>query len=162
GRDLLHHLRAHVLELVLELDLLGNRDAVLGHRRSAPRLLDDDVTAARPERHLHRVGQSIEAVRDLRARLGIEKDFLGSHFDYLLTFYFSRTARASSSRRMMCSTPSSLTSEPEYLPMRILSPALTSSARTEPSSRSLPFPTAITSASSGFSLAVSGMNSPPA
>ena len=30
GRDLAHHLRAHVLELVLELDFLGDGDAVLG------------------------------------------------------------------------------------------------------------------------------------
>ena len=33
--DLLHHLRAHVLELVLELDLLGDGDAVLGDGRRA-------------------------------------------------------------------------------------------------------------------------------
>ena len=33
--DLLDHLRAHVLEAVLELDLLGDRDAVLGDRRGA-------------------------------------------------------------------------------------------------------------------------------
>ena len=36
GGDLLHHLRAHVRELVLELDLLGDGDAVLGDRRRAP------------------------------------------------------------------------------------------------------------------------------
>ena len=30
GGDLAHHLRAHVLERVLELDLLGHRHAVLG------------------------------------------------------------------------------------------------------------------------------------
>ena len=47
GGDLLHHLRAHVLEPVLELDLLGDGDAVLGDRRRAPLLLDDDVAAAR-------------------------------------------------------------------------------------------------------------------
>ena len=45
GGDLLHHLRAHVLELVLELDLLGDGDAVLGDRRRAEALLDDDVAA---------------------------------------------------------------------------------------------------------------------
>ena len=32
---LAHHLRAHVLELVLELDLLGDGDAVLGRARRA-------------------------------------------------------------------------------------------------------------------------------
>ena len=35
GGDLAHHLRAHVLELVLELDLLGDGDAVLGDARGA-------------------------------------------------------------------------------------------------------------------------------
>ena len=37
GGDLLDHLRAHVLELVLELDLLGDGDAVLGDRRASRR-----------------------------------------------------------------------------------------------------------------------------
>ena len=64
GGDLLHHLRAHVGELVLELDLLGDGDAVLGHRRRPPGLLDDDVAAARPQRHLDRVGQDVEPARD--------------------------------------------------------------------------------------------------
>ena len=36
GGDLLHHLRAHVGQLVLELDLLGDGDAVLGDRGRAP------------------------------------------------------------------------------------------------------------------------------
>ena len=35
ARDLLHHLGAHVLILVFQLDFLGDRDAVLGHRRRA-------------------------------------------------------------------------------------------------------------------------------
>ena len=35
--DLAHHLGAHVLELVLELDLLGDGDAVLGDAGSADR-----------------------------------------------------------------------------------------------------------------------------
>ena len=35
GSDFLHHLRAHVLELVLELDFLRDRDAVLGDGRGA-------------------------------------------------------------------------------------------------------------------------------
>ena len=33
-RDFAHHLRAHVLELVFELDLLGDGDAVLGDARA--------------------------------------------------------------------------------------------------------------------------------
>ena len=43
--DFAQHLRAHVLELVLELDLLGDGDAVLGDARSAEALVDDDVAA---------------------------------------------------------------------------------------------------------------------
>src|SRR5713101_4258845 len=61
---------------------------------------------------------------------------------------YSRMARMSSSRRMRYSLSSILTSEPEYFPNRISSPTL-------------PLPTAITLASCGFSLAVSGMMIPP-
>ncbi len=47
--DFAHHLRAHVLELIFELDLLGDSDAVLGDARCAERLVDcvgEDVHAA--------------------------------------------------------------------------------------------------------------------
>src|SRR5208282_2027901 len=67
----------------------------------------------------------------------------------------------SSSRRIRYSWPSSLISAPEYLPKRIRSPAFTSRAITFPSSVFLPFPTATTSPSWGFSLAVSGIMIPP-
>ena len=43
------HLRAHVLELVGELDLLGDGDAVLGDARRAERLVEDDVAALRAQ-----------------------------------------------------------------------------------------------------------------
>src|SRR5262249_32317158 len=155
-RDLLHHLRAHVLELVLELDLLGDRDAVLRHRRRAPRLLDDDVAAAGPERHLDGVGEGVDPTQDVRAGALIEQDLLGCHLGY-----FSTTPRISSSRRMRCSTPLTVISLPAYLPNRIRSPALTASGRTLPSSSTLPVPTATISPSMGFSLAVSGMMMPP-
>src|SRR5690606_2626285 len=68
GSDLLHHLRAHVLELVLELDLLRHRDAVFRDRRGAERALEHDVAALRAERHLHRVSQDVQAVNHPRAR----------------------------------------------------------------------------------------------
>jgi hypothetical protein len=57
GRDFLHHLRAHVLELVLELDFLRDRDTVLRDRRRAEAALEHDVAALRSERDLDRVGQ---------------------------------------------------------------------------------------------------------
>ena len=45
GCDLAHHLRAHVLEAILELDFFGDGDAVFGHDRCAEALLDHDVAA---------------------------------------------------------------------------------------------------------------------
>ena len=53
GGDLLQHLGAHVLVRVLQLDLLGDGDAVLGDRRAAELLVDDDVAALRAQRRLH-------------------------------------------------------------------------------------------------------------
>ena len=46
--DVLDHLRAHVLELVRKLDLLGDGDTVLGDPRRAIALVEDDVTALGP------------------------------------------------------------------------------------------------------------------
>ena len=54
---LAHHLRAHVLELVGELDLLGDGHAVLGDPRRAEALVEHDVAALRAQRDLHRVGE---------------------------------------------------------------------------------------------------------
>ena len=62
--DLADHLGAGVLELVLQLDLLGDGDAVLGDRRRAELLLDDDVAALRSERHLDRVRELVDAAQD--------------------------------------------------------------------------------------------------
>jgi hypothetical protein len=75
--DLAHHLGAHVLELVLELDLLGDRDAVLGDDGRAEALLDHYVTALRTERDLHGVRELIEARANLVARDGGVGDFFG-------------------------------------------------------------------------------------
>src|SRR5664279_4608247 len=60
-----------------------------------------------------------------------------------------------------CSSSSILISVPAYLPMRMRSPFFTSRGNCLPSSLTLPLPTATTSASIGFSLAVSGMMIPP-
>ena len=77
--DLLDHLGAHVLVLVLELDLLGDGDAVLGDRRRAERLLDDDVAAARAERHLDGAGQLRDPALHRLPGVLIERDHLGGH-----------------------------------------------------------------------------------
>ena len=67
--DLAHHLRAHVLELVGELDLLGDGHAVLGDARRAEALVEHHVAALRAQRDLHRVGQDVHAAQHaLRGR----------------------------------------------------------------------------------------------
>ena len=79
GGDLTHHLRAHVLELVFELDLLGDSHAVLGDARRAERLVEHDVAALRAERDLYRVVENVDAAQHTVARVDCEFDFLGSH-----------------------------------------------------------------------------------
>jgi hypothetical protein len=70
---------AHVLELVLELDLLGDGDAVLGDARRAEALFDDDVAALGPERHLDRIGENVDTAQHAIARVSGKFDVLGSH-----------------------------------------------------------------------------------
>src|SRR4051794_9180690 len=82
--DFAHHLRAHVLELVLELDLLGDSDAVLGDAGSAERLVEHDVAALRTERDLHCVGENVDAAKHLVARIDGEFDFFSCHLDFSL------------------------------------------------------------------------------
>ena len=79
GSDLAHHLGAHVLELVFELDFLGHRHAVLGDGRGAEALLDHDVAALGAERDLHRVRQRVDARQDAIAGSCIEYDLFRSH-----------------------------------------------------------------------------------
>ena len=64
GGHFAHHLRAHVLERILQLDFLGHGHAVLGDGRPAELLLEHHVAALGTERHLHRVGQLIHAAQD--------------------------------------------------------------------------------------------------
>jgi hypothetical protein len=72
GSDFLDHLRAHVLELVLELDLLGDRDAVLGDRRAAEGALEHHVAALRAEGDLDRVGEDVDTLDHARAGVAAE------------------------------------------------------------------------------------------
>ena len=65
-----HHLGAHVLEFVRELDLLRDRHAVLGHTRRAERLVEHDVAALRAERDFHRVRENFDAPEHPVARIG--------------------------------------------------------------------------------------------
>src|SRR6516165_327369 len=74
-----HHLGAHVLELVGELDLLGDGDAVLGDARRTEALVEHDVAALGAERHFHRVGENIDAAQHALAGIAAKADFLGCH-----------------------------------------------------------------------------------
>jgi hypothetical protein len=76
-RDLEHELRAHVLERVLEVDLLRDRDAVLGHGRRAERLLEDDVATRRSQRDTDGLGELLDARAHLRPGVVVEQDLLG-------------------------------------------------------------------------------------
>ena len=77
GGDFAHHLRAHVLELVLKLDFLGDGDAVLGDAGGAERLVEHDVAALGAERHLHRVVENFDAAQHPVAGIDAEFDFFG-------------------------------------------------------------------------------------
>jgi hypothetical protein len=62
GGNLAHHLSAHVLELVVEFNLLGNGNAILGNAGGAEALFDDDVATLGPERDFHCIGESIDGL----------------------------------------------------------------------------------------------------
>jgi hypothetical protein len=67
GGDFLHHLGAHVLVGVLQLDLLGNGHAVLGHGRCAEALLEHHHAAGGAQGDLHGAGQLLHAAQDALA-----------------------------------------------------------------------------------------------
>ena len=93
--DFAHHLRAHVLELVFELDLLGDGDAVLGDAGSAEALVDDDVAALRAERHLHRVSERFNAAQHAVAGVAGKSYVFCSHFNLLFSSWFAGRLRRS-------------------------------------------------------------------
>src|SRR3972149_4340445 len=164
ARNLLDHLSAHVFELVFELDLFGDGDAVLGDIGSAVRFVQDYVSPFGPERDGSGVRQYIYTFENRVAGVATKFYHFSCHrFPPLIVFksYFSRMPRMSSSRIIRCSSPSMLISVPEYLPKRMRSFTLTSSGMSLPSSFTFPLPTAITFPSWGFSFALSGMMIPP-
>src|SRR6266513_2563774 len=79
GRDFLHHLRAHVLELVLELDLLRDRHAVLGDGGGAEALIEHGIAALRAHSRLDGVGEDIHAPEHALACVVAESDFFSWH-----------------------------------------------------------------------------------
>ena len=78
-RDLLDELGADLLERVVELDLLGDRDAVVRDRGGAPLLLEDDVAALGPQRDLHGVRELVHAALERAPRVLVERDDLRCH-----------------------------------------------------------------------------------
>ncbi len=77
GGDFAHHLRAHVLELVVKLDFLGDGDTVLGDAGCAERLVEHDIAALRAERHLDCIGENLDAAQHTVAGIDAEFDFFG-------------------------------------------------------------------------------------
>src|SRR5207249_2454357 len=84
GRHFLHHLGAHVLDRVLELNLLRDGNAVLRDGRITELLVDDNVPALGTEGDLHRLGQLVDAPLEPGAGLDIELQLLRRHCVFLL------------------------------------------------------------------------------
>ncbi len=68
-RHFLQELRPHVLIRTRELDLLGNRDPVVGDRRCAPFLAERHVATTRPERYANGAGHRLHALEQAFANL---------------------------------------------------------------------------------------------
>ena len=76
SRDLADELRAHVLKRILQLHVLGDRDAVVRDERSTVLLAEHDVAALRAERDLHGVCKLVNAALQFLA--GVFAEF--NHF----------------------------------------------------------------------------------
>ena len=61
GGNFSNELCAHVLKLVLQLDLLGDGDTVIGDERAAELLAQHDIAALGAEGNLNGVGQLVDA-----------------------------------------------------------------------------------------------------
>ena len=96
GGDFLHHLGAHVLVGVFELDFLGDGDAVLGDGGRAELLVEDDVAALGAEGDLDGVGELVHALEQGLAGIISDKNL----FAAMVSPCFSMTPRISSSRMM--------------------------------------------------------------
>src|SRR5215467_8643756 len=76
GCDLLYHLSAHVLIVVLELDLLGHRHAILGDGGTAELLVDDHVAALGAHGRLHGGRHDVDPAEQCRTPLVAENHLL--------------------------------------------------------------------------------------
>jgi hypothetical protein len=62
GSDFLHHLRAHVLELIFQFDFLRDRNAVLGDGGGAEALVEYGVAALGAQCNFHGIRQNIHTL----------------------------------------------------------------------------------------------------
>src|SRR6266850_40588 len=67
--DFAHHLRAHILQGILQFDFLGHGHAVLGNGRRPELLFDNDVAPLGAQRHLYGVSQYVDAAKNRLPRL---------------------------------------------------------------------------------------------
>ena len=77
GRDLLGQLGAKVLVGVVELDLTSDGHPVVGDRRRAELLVDDDVAALGAEGHLDGVSERVDAALEAAPGFLVELEGLG-------------------------------------------------------------------------------------
>src|SRR5208282_5938303 len=73
------HLSAEIFAGILELDLLGDRDAVVTDHRQAEALLDQDALALGTERDPDGVGQRLRTTKETFPSLRLEMQFLVRH-----------------------------------------------------------------------------------
>jgi hypothetical protein len=73
------HLRAHVLEAILQLDRLGHQHAGVDDLRRTVVAVEDDGAPARAQRHLDGLGQRVDAAAHARARVVAEQKSFRSH-----------------------------------------------------------------------------------
>ena len=77
--DLTHELRAHVLVGVFQFDLLGDGHAVLGDRRRAEFLVEDDVAARGSKRRLDRTREFLDAAQEGLAGVFVKLELFCCH-----------------------------------------------------------------------------------
>jgi len=94
GGDFPDHLGAQVFHLVLQLDFLGHRHAVLGDGGRAELLLQDHVAALWTEGDLDGVRQLVDTLENLVAAiLSVHDIFSHVHISLCLSFYVRESTR---------------------------------------------------------------------
>src|SRR5262249_18270509 len=84
--NFLNHLSAHIFELVLELNLFGNRDAVFSHAGPPPALLQTTITPLCPWCPVNRIRQYVHATEYSAPGLFAKANFFRSHIFYTSLF----------------------------------------------------------------------------